>query len=65
MSLALKKITKSKSQKTRVIVIIINSCPIFGCEIKTAIKLKIPVRLQSVIADNFLDNPALPNLCDK
>ena len=65
MSLALKKITKSKSQKTRVIVIIVDSYQKFGCEIKTAKKLKSPVRVQSVIADNFLDNPALTNLCDK
>ena len=32
------------------------------CEIKMAKKLNKPVKLHSVIADKFLDNPALTNL---
>ena len=41
---------------------IINSYLIFAIEIKIAKKLNRPVKLHSVIAETFLDKPALTNL---
>ena len=55
----LKKYRKNNSQNNSAIKRILISCPPFGIEIRTAKIPNRPVKLQSVIADNFLEKPAL------